>query len=164
MIVLHAPSCLVDRHPGTLALMKRTFAVVILLAALGMMLKLGLKRDEARPDTPTGPVVDGQESAGVDPEVALLERYPAEKDLVRRVYDAFRQNALAIERTDGLRGLKLLDALGVEAVYLYEKHPGDFGRLREALSDVSAAEILLRWREYFGLKRADDTDRKMVID
>ena len=164
MIVLHAPSCLVDRHPGTLALMKRTFAVVILLAALGMMLKLGLKRDEARPDAPTGPVVDGQGSAGVDPEVALLERYPAEKDLVRRVYGAFRQNALAIERTDGLRGLKLLDALGVEAVYLYEKHPGDFGRLREALSDVSAAEILLRWREYFGLKRADDPDRKMVID
>ena len=39
----------------------------------------------------------------------------------------------------------------------------DFGRLREALTDASAAEILLRWREYFGLKRADDTDRKIVI-
>jgi hypothetical protein len=101
--------------------------------------------------------------AVVDPEVALLERYPRDLDLVRRVYDEFRQNALAIERTDGLRGLKLLDALGVEAVYLYENHPGDFGRLRETLTDASAAEILLRWREYFGLKRADDTDRKLVI-
>ena len=101
----------------------------------------------------------------VDPEVALLARYsaPADKELVRRVYGEFRQNALAIERTDGLRGLKLLDALGVEAVYLYEAHPGDFGRLREALSDASAAEILLRWREYFGLKRADDTDRQAII-
>src|SRR5439155_20370717 len=84
-------------------------------------------------------------------------------ELVRRVYAEYRRNALAIERTDGIRGLKLLDALGVEAVYLYENHPGDFGRLREALTDASAAEILLRWREYFGLKRADDTDRKLVI-
>ena len=87
------------------------------------------------------------ETPPVDPEVDLLTRYPTEKDLVRRVYGEFRQNALSIERTDGLRGLKLLDALGVEAVYLYESHPGDFGRLREALTDASAAEILLRWRE-----------------
>jgi hypothetical protein len=144
--------------------MKRTFAVVVLLAALGMMLKLGLKRDEGRPDASTELAAEVRGPAGVDPEAVLLERYPTEKDLVRRVYGEFRQNALAIERTDGVRGLKLLDALGVEAVYLYEKHPGDFGRLREALSDASAAEILLRWREYFGLKRADDTDRKVVID
>ena len=143
--------------------MKRTFAVVVLLAALGVLLKLALKDG---PPVAVGTVdrVEGvSRTPAVDPEVALLARYPAEKDLVRRVYAEFRQNALAIERTDGLRGLKLLDALGVEAVYLYESHPGDFGRLREALTDASAAEILLRWREYFGLKRADDTDRKVII-
>jgi hypothetical protein len=152
-----------DRHPGTLALMKRTFAVVVLLAALGVLLKLALKEG--------GPPVEGRAvrvegTSGlppVDPEVGLLARHPAEADLVRRVSREYRQNALAIERTDGLRGLKLLDALGVEAIFLYETHPGDFGRLREALTDASAAEILLRWREYFGLKRADDTDRKVVI-
>ena len=143
--------------------MKRTFAAVVLLAALGVFFKLTLK--EGGPAA-VGPIdqVDGKsESPPVDPEVALLARHPSEAPLVRRVYGEFRQNALAIERTDGLRGLKLLDALGVEAVFLYENHPGDFGRLREALTDASAAEILLRWREYFGLKRADDTDRKVVI-
>ena len=143
--------------------MKRTFAAVVLLAALGVLLKLGWK--EGRPvAVGTADRIEGRpDSRGVDPEVALLARYPSEKDLIRRAYGEFRQNALAIERTDGLRGLKLLDALGVEAVYLYESHPGDFGRLREALTDASAAEILLRWREYFGLKRADDTDRKAII-
>jgi hypothetical protein len=143
--------------------MKRTLAVVVLLAALGVLLKLAL-RGESPSDLE--PLKDGQAAAGsvdIDPEVVLLARYPQEKALVRRVYAEFRQNALAIERSDGLRGLKLLDALGVEAVFLYENHPGDFGRLREALTDASAAEILLRWREYFGLKRADDTDRKLII-
>ncbi len=143
--------------------MKRTLAVVVLLAALGVLLKLALR--EGSPAL-VEPSKEGEQTAGfpaVDPEVALLARYPKDTDLVRRVYAEFRQNALAIERTDGLRGLKLLDALGVEAVYLYENHPGDFGRLRETLTDTSAAEILLRWREYFGMKRADDTDRKLII-
>jgi hypothetical protein len=146
--------------------MKRTFAVVILLAALGVLLKLGLKESALDAVATADREEKGPGTLAVDPEVALLARYPApaDKELVRRVYAEFRQNALAIERTDGLRGLKLLDALGVEAVYLYESHPGDFGRLREALTDASAAEILLRWREYFGLKRADDTDRKAIID
>ena len=143
--------------------MKRTFAVVVLLAALGVLLKLGLREGNA-PDVGTTSRPEGGPMASpVDPEIALLARHPGDQDLIRRVYDEYRQNALAIERTDGLRGLKLLDALGVEAVYLYETHPGDFGRLREALTDASAAEILLRWREYFGLKRADDTDRKTII-
>jgi len=144
--------------------MKRTFAVVVLLAALGVLLKLGLREGTPASLGPNGSGKGSTSLPEVDPEVALLARHPADRDLVRRVYNEFRQNALAIERTDGLRGLKLLDALGVEAVYLYESHPGDFGRLREALSDASAAEILLRWREYFGLKRADDTDRKVIID
>ena len=140
--------------------MKRTLAVVVLLAALGVLSKLALK--ENRPGG-AEPADRGGGPADVDPEVALLARHPANAELVRRVYRAYRQNALAIERTDGLRGLTLLDALGVEAVFLYENHPGDFGRLREALTDASAADLLLRWREYFGLKRADDTDRKLVI-
>lgn len=142
--------------------MKQTFAVVVLLAALGVLLKLTLKEGGPPGERPA-PVEGPADPAVVDPEIGLLARYPADADLVRRVYNEYRRNALAIERTDGLRGLKLLDALGVEAVYLYENHPGDFGRLREALTDASAAEILLRWREYFGLKRADDTDRKLVI-
>jgi hypothetical protein len=143
--------------------MKRTFAAVVLLAALGILLKLALKEGGPAGNRSIEPVESSSGPPSIDPEVALLERYPADRELVRRVYGEFRQNALSIERTDGLRGLKLLDALGVEAVYLYESRPGDFGRLREALTDASAAEILLRWREYFGLKRADDTDRKVII-
>ena len=144
--------------------MKRTFAVVVLLAALGIFCKLALKEGGARPDADlAGPPGATTPEAAVDPEVALVARHPAEAELVRRVYRAYRQNALAIERTDGIRGLTLLDALGVEAVFLYESHPADFGRLREALTDASAADVLLHWREYFGLKRADDTDRKLLI-
>ena len=144
--------------------MKRTFAAVILLAALGALVKLAFK--PGGPADPTAPgVTRASQPAATPPDIedALIARYPHDGELVRRVYRSYRQNALAIERSDGLRGLTLLDALGVEAVYLYEKHPGDFGRLRDTLGDTSAAEILLRWRDYFGLKQADDTDRKLII-
>ncbi len=69
----------------------------------------------------------------------------------------------AVERTDGLRGLMLLDRLDVEAIFLYEKHPSEFHRLRDALGSDAAADLLLHWREYFGLKRADTTDREILI-
>ncbi|WP_435008939.1 hypothetical protein P12x_000192 [Tundrisphaera lichenicola] len=143
--------------------MKRTFAVVILLASLGVLLKLALREGQPQALDPVESAGGSSGAPAVDPEVELVSRYPAEAELVRRVYREYRQNALAIERSDGLRGLKLLDALGVEAVYLFESHPSDFAQLRETLTDASAAEILLHWREYFGLKRADDTDRKLVI-
>ncbi len=143
--------------------MKRTFAAVVLLAALGVLLKLTVKEGGPAIVDRAARVETSPAAPAFDPEADLLARYPADRELVRRVYGEYRQNALAIERTDGLRGLKLLDALGLEAIYLYESHPGDFGRLRETLSDAASAEILLRWREYFGLKRADDTGRKLVI-
>src|SRR5947209_7556633 len=98
--------------------MKRTFAAVVLLAALGILLKLALKEGSQPGNRPLEVVGTAPGTPTIDPEVALLARYPADRDLVRRVYGEFRQNALSIERTDGLRGLKLLDALGVEAVYL----------------------------------------------
>lgn len=142
--------------------MKRTFAAVILLAALGTLCKLALKPDPSPPPDP-GVTATATATGEVNSEAGLLARYPADAELVRRVYQAYRQNALAIERSDGLRGLALLDALGIEAIYLYEKHPGDFGRLRDTLGDASAAEILLRWRDYFGFKQADDTDRQLLI-
>ena len=146
--------------------MKRTFAIVVLLAALGVLSKLALKEppsaDVARQgrDATVDPVA-------ADPVAALRARYagaaPDDRALVERVVERYRQNALAIERTDGLRGLALLDRLDIEAIYLYEKHPGDFRRLRDTLSDDAAADLLLHWREYFGLKRADDTDRAILI-
>ncbi|WP_435020704.1 hypothetical protein TA3x_001974 [Tundrisphaera sp. TA3] len=142
--------------------MKRTLAAVILLAALGVLFKLALK--EGAPSGPRVPAPVGKVSPrAIDHEAELLARYPNDQALVRRVYEAYRQNALAVEATDGLRGLTMLDALGVEAIYLYESHPNDFRRLRDALTDASAADILLHWRDYFGMKRADDTDRKTVI-
>ncbi len=143
--------------------MKRTFAAVALLAALGVFCKLGFKTGPMPASLAPAPVAPPAEVDPVVVENDLAARYSGSADLVRRVYREYKQNALAIEKTDGLRGLTLLDALGVEAIYLYESHPGDFGRLRESLTDASAAEILLRWREYFGLKRADDADREVVI-
>ena len=143
--------------------MKRTFAVVVLLAALGVFLKLSFRERTVENQAEVNQGDPRTLAPATNPLDGLLARYPSEKPLVRRVYEAYRQNALSIERTDGLRGLTLLDSLGVEAVYLYENHPADFARLRETLTDTAAADILLRWREYFGLKRADDTDRKLVI-
>jgi hypothetical protein len=144
--------------------MKRTFAVVALLGALGVLLKLALKEPSAVSRDQSGHV-PGVAAAAPDPEAALRARYPRPEDraLVERTLQKYHQNALAIERTDGLRGLALLDQLDLEAIYLYEKYPNDFRRLRDLLTDQSAADLLLHWREYFGLKRADDTDRGILI-
>ena len=141
--------------------MKRTFALVALLAALGVFVKLAVKESASRP------VVNAvsPNQASLNPADALLARYPAplDQELVSRVLKTYSQNAVAIERTDGIRGLKLLDRLDLEAIFLYEKHPSDFRRLRDMLTDDAAAEVLLHWREYFGLKRADEVDRGLLI-
>ncbi len=140
--------------------MKRTFAVVALLAALGVLLKLTVKDDGA----PRGQqAVAADPAQAADREAELVAKYPEQADLVRRVVQNYRQNALAVEGTDGLRGLQMLDTLGLEAIYLYENHPNDFRRLRDTLSDNAAAEVLLHWRTYFGLKQNNDTDRKILI-
>src|SRR4051794_34844475 len=99
--------------PRDLALMKRTFAVVALLAALGVMFKLAWKETPRsvgeRPGY--GEAVDG--AIASDPEAELRARYPrpADRELVERTLQRYRHNAVAIERTDGLRGLALLDRL-----------------------------------------------------
>ena len=143
--------------------MKRLFAAVALLAALGVLMKLAFKGEAGvtRPALEAGPVAGTQEAA--DPDAGLLAKYPADRPLVERVLRKYRQTARTIEETDGLRGLVLLDRLDLEAIHLYEKYPNDFRRLRDGLTDDAAADVLLHWREYFGLKRADDTDRGIVI-
>ncbi|WP_165070768.1 hypothetical protein [Paludisphaera rhizosphaerae] len=146
--------------------MKRTFAVVVLLAALGVMVKLAVKPAALPPpraDEPAATV-----APTVSEEDALLARYagssPEDRALVARVVERYRLNAVAVERSDGIRGLKLLDRLDLEAIFLHEKHPTEFRRLRDLLDDAAAADLLLHWREYFGMKRADDTDRTILID
>src|SRR5262249_34372072 len=51
----------------------------------------------------------------------------------------------------------------MEALLLYEKYPDEFRRLRDALGADAAADVLLHWREYFGLKRGDETDRNILV-
>jgi hypothetical protein len=146
--------------------MKRTFALVALLASLGVLCKLTLKGPPTAGDGPPGRAADAApRAAAPEPEAELRARYPDPKDraLVERTLKTYRQNAVAIERTDGLRGLALLDRLDLEAIYLYEKYPGDFRRLRDSLTDEAAADLLLHWRDYFGLKRVDDTDRAILV-
>lgn len=141
--------------------MKRLFAAVALLAALGVLSKLAWKRPHA---IEAGPgVAKVVEAEGADPDAAILAKYPEDRPLVERTLRRYRQTARSIEGTDGLRGLVLLDKLDLEAVHLYEKYPADFRRLRDSLSDASAADLLLHWREYFGLKQADDADRGVLI-
>src|SRR4051794_14798710 len=143
--------------------MKRTFAVVVLLAALGVLCKLAVKPEVPRPGADATSAGAFVAPAEPDPDAALLAKYPHDRDLVARTLRRYRQTARTIERTDGLRGLVLLDRLDLEAIHLYERYPGDFRRLRDCLNDDAAADLLLHWREYFGLKRADDTDRGILI-
>jgi len=150
--------------------MKRTFAVVALLAALGVMAKLAVKPAAVAPRSDSEPAASAAPAVvETSAEDELIARYRTATDddraLVARTLERYRQNAVAIERAGGLRGLKLLDRLDLEAIFLFEKHPGDFHRLRDALDDDddAAADLLLHWREYFGMKRADETDRKILI-
>lgn len=141
--------------------MKRTFAVVVLLAALGVLFKLSWK--EAAVSLPTPVSHETATPPLPDPDTLLRDKYPRDRALVDRVLKNFHHNALAIEATDGLRGLVLLDTIGLEAVFLHEKYPNEFRQLRDTLNDAAAAEILLHWRAYFGLKRAEDGDRGVLI-
>jgi len=146
--------------------MKRMFAAVALLASVGLLLKLAYQ-----PLSGHRPLQESFPSSTIQqpnsPEPGLVERYrdrpEQERAVVARVWEKFRLMAEAIDRTDGYRGLELLDRFDLEAIFLYEKHPKEFKQLRELLNDQAAAEILVRWREYFGLKRGDDSDRGTLI-
>ncbi len=152
--------------------MKRTLAIAVLLSAVAVLFKLALKPG-GQPDGSTSaarpPAGGGENAAPVEPEVetTLFLKYPsasaADRELIARVAGRFGRNAQLIEQTDGLRGLALLDRLDIEAIFLYEKHLDEFRRLRDSLGSDAAADVLLHWREYFGLKRADDTDRKALV-
>ncbi len=145
--------------------MKRTFAVVALLAALGVLMKLAWYEAPRLVVLPGGQLPTTAVEPARDVEADLLARYqvPSERTLVERSLDRYHNMAVSIERTDGLRGLVLLDKLDLEAIHLYEKYPRDFRRLRDSLTDDAAAELLLHWRGYFGLKHADETDRSILI-
>jgi len=154
--------------------MKRAFAIAAFLAALAVLTKLTFKA--VGPDTspslaPIGRSSIAPDNAGtvahLDPKARLIAKYRSDplevRDLVARVTARFGRNAQDIERTDGLRGLVLLDRLDLEAIFLYEQHPAEFRKLRDFLGEDAAADLLLHWREYFGLKRADDIDRALLI-
>ncbi len=160
--------------------MKRTFAAVIFLASLGVLIKLAARTSPEVPGNDAGAVAPAATPVGTTGPAAapesnetgkavLLARYrtasPRVREMVARLAERFGRNAEAIDRTDGERGLVLLDKLDMEALFLYEKYPVEFHRLREALGADAAADVLLHWREYFGLKRgrrdrSGDPDRR----
>jgi hypothetical protein len=154
--------------------MKRIIALTVLLGALGALVKLAFKpvgpadRTSVASNPPASAHAPAERpETEPAPAIELSAKYatgPAPvRELVARVAGKFGRNAQAIDRTDGLRGLELLDRLDLEAIFLYEKHPTEFRRLRDFLGGEAAAEVLLHWREYFGWKRADDTDRGILI-
>jgi hypothetical protein len=154
--------------------MKRSIAAVTFLLALAALVKLAIKPavDSARAH-PASLVRASGSSAGVASETGesaqteLMVKYrsaPRElRDLVARVVERYGRTALAIDHTDGERGLKLLDRMDLEALFLYEKHPNEFRALAGLMGADAAADVLWHWRSYFGLKRADDTDRVALI-
>lgn len=145
--------------------MKQGIALVLLLGALAVLLKLA-----AQP--PSAPAVAGARGSvsapALDPARVLVARYhnapgPV-REQVARVAARFGRRALEIDQTEGLPGLVLLDRLDLEAVFLQEKRPHEFHKLRAIVGDESAAALLLHWREYFGLKQADEVDQAILID
>ena len=157
--------------------MKRTFAVVALLASLGVLIKLAARPmgpgrgTELASETRVAAAPPAAGSSGPAAETteagSMLARYrtasPRVREMVARLADRFGRNAAAIERSDGERGLVLLDKLDMEALLLYEKYPAEFRRLRDLVGADAAANVLLHWREYFGMKRGDETDRGILI-
>lgn len=142
--------------------MKRAVAAIVLVGAIFTLAKVWTKTNRA--DIPLGTeALTTAATPTVDRFESLLRAHPSETDLVRRVVDRYEQTATAVNEAAGLRGLRLLDRLDLEAIYLLENHPQEFQTLADTLSDDAAADLLLHWREYFGLIRADDTDRARLI-
>ena len=142
---------------------RQKLALVCLLIGSSVFIKLASKTN---PPQDLSKLTPSPTNSFQDKKQQLLTRYqanPADQALVERVLAKYAQTAINLEQTDGLRGLKLLDTLDLEAVYLYEKHPREFRRLCELVDDQAAAKILLTWRDYLGLKRADDGDRALWI-
>jgi hypothetical protein len=154
--------------------MKRSAAVLAFLVSIGVLLKLVLK--PSRPgeypgSSPTvsassasdGGSIESASSATRDLSAKYLSESARVRDLVARVAERYGRNAQEIDRTDGLRGLALLDRMDLEAIFLYEKHPAEFRRLIGLVDEDTASDLLMHWREYFGLKRADEIDRQNLI-
>lgn len=142
-------------------------ALVALLAGLGILLKLAFKPQGPSPADPgTGASVSGpQDPPEPDESARLLARYRGTEDeaLAARVLERFGNNAIRIEESDGIRGLRLLDRFDLEAILLYEGHRPDFRALRDALDDEAAAAVLLHWKEYFGARMEDEVARTVLI-
>ena len=143
--------------------MKRALALIVLISALGVLAKLAFKEDRAPASRP----VEEGDGGGPSPDVSDAERlaakYPEDRDLIARVVERYRRTATEVEASEGLRGLKLLDRLDLEAIFLFERHPDEFHQLASVVGDEAAAELLTHWAGYFGLKRADDVDREVLI-
>lgn len=149
--------------------MKRLAAALIFLISLSLLVKLARSLRESPADAMPGKDLAAharEEIAGGQHETApsLFDHYPNEAELIARVVDRYQHTALRIHAAEGLRGLRLLDRLDLDAVFLFEKHPREFQRLAAALNDAAAADLILHWREYFGWKRNDDLDRRQLIE
>ncbi|GIW86145.1 MAG: hypothetical protein KatS3mg108_0469 [Isosphaeraceae bacterium] len=147
--------------------MKRIAAAVVLLLAVTALVKLARWTDRATSEparrSPSAAAEDTARASALE-FAAVKARYPEQAELVARVLDRYQHTALKVERLEGLRGLRLLDRLDLDAVFLLERHPDEFRRLASVLSDDAAADLLLHWRAYFALKRADEVDRAILID
>ena len=108
-----------------------------------------------------------------DPEAALRARYTdpddrapsSERTRSRTTYRSRRALAGFERHRQGLRGLQPCSTrFDLEAIFLYARStPATSAGSRDTLNDDAAADLLLHWREYFGMKRADDVDRGLLI-
>ena len=77
--------------------------------------------------------------------------------------ERFGRNAQEIERTDGCAGWCCSTGWTSRRSSFTRSIPTNSAACATLLGGDAAADLLLHWREYFGLKRADDTDRSILI-
>ncbi len=141
--------------------MKRVAATIVLALAVTTLFKVATKVERA-PELTAQPAAE-KTATPPDATDLLLARHPDDPALVARVADRYQLMALQVDQAAGLPGLRLLDKLDMEAIFLFEKHPREFQKLASAVGDDAAADLLLHWRSYFGFKRADNTYRPRLI-
>jgi len=156
---------LVAQPDGKTQAMRQLLAAIVLGGCLVCLAKLGgkglptpLPKPAHEPRTHPG---NSRDSNSIGQ--TLQAKYPNQRALLDRVLPKYRRTAIEVEAAHGVRGLKLLDSLDLEAVFLFEKYPREFQQLAASLNDQAAADLLVHWREYLGWKQENESDRGRII-
>ena len=162
-------------HVRTESSMKRILALAVLVVALWVFVKLAFKpvgpgesasTGSARSaDVPADAAATGAES---DAKTELVTRStrPSSRRFARWSRGSPSSSDGMPRRSNGptaCAGSSCSTGWTWRRSSFTKSIPPNFAGCATFLGSDAAADILLHWREYFGLKRADDTDRGILI-